>query len=95
MTEGLTAMPGLRMSAPDGAFYAYPRAEALLGERGGAARFKGSADLALYLLNEAGVALVPGSAFGDDGALRISFAAADGLLLEALARMDGALAKLG
>ncbi|HAE22889.1 MAG TPA: aspartate aminotransferase [Spirochaetaceae bacterium] len=94
MTERLAAMPGLRMSAPDGAFYAYPRAEALLGKTDSAYPLNSSDELALYLLNEAGVALVPGSAFGDDGALRISFAAADGLLYEALARMDRALAKL-
>jgi aspartate aminotransferase len=55
----------------------------------------GSADdnaFAEFLINEAGVAVVPGSAFGAPGHMRLSFAAADATLRDALGRMQKALA---
>lgn len=89
--EGLAAAPGLAISPPDGAFYAFPRIETLLGASAPRGPIRGSDDLALYLLEDAGVALVPGSAFGDDGALRLSFAASEEALSDAIARIRASL----
>jgi aspartate/methionine/tyrosine aminotransferase len=53
-----------------------------------------SDDFCLYLLESAGVALVPGSAFGDDDCVRMSFAASDDALDSALDRIDAAVRAL-
>ena len=53
-----------------------------------------STDIAFYLLNEANVAVVMGSAFGDDNCIRLSYATSETLLIEALRRMKEAFAKL-
>jgi aspartate aminotransferase len=59
---------------PTGAFYAFPNTSKIYGSRFGEKAIGSSTDLALYLLEEAKVALVPGDAFGDDNYLRISYA---------------------
>lgn len=92
---GLAAARALGVTPPDGAFYAFPRIEGLFGAQGPRGTILTSDELALHLLEEGGVALVPGSAFGDEGALRLSFAASEDCLTEALGRIAGSLAKLG
>lgn len=92
---GLAAMPGISVSPPEGAFYAFPRVEGLFGLEGSRGAIRSSDELALHLLEDSGVAVVPGSAFGDDGALRVSFAAPEELLAEALGRVAASLARLG
>jgi len=92
---GLAAAGALAVAPPDGAFYAFPRIEGLFGAQAPRGTIRSSDELALYLLEEGGVALVPGSAFGDDGALRLSFAAAEDNLAKALDRLAASLAKLG
>ncbi|MBL8967389.1 MAG: pyridoxal phosphate-dependent aminotransferase [Spirochaetaceae bacterium] len=92
---GLAAARGLGVTPPEGAFYAFPRIEGLVGATAPRGTIRSSDELALYLLEEGGVALVPGSAFGDDGALRLSFAASEACLAEALDRIAASLAKLG
>jgi aspartate aminotransferase len=59
---------------PNGAFYAFPNTANIYGSRFHEKTIASSTDLALYLLEEANVALVPGDAFGDDNYLRISYA---------------------
>ena len=91
--EALNAMPGVQCVASGGAFYAFPDMAAAirrLHERGSLAE---PTDLALaaYLL-EAGVAAVPGSAFGAEGCLRLSFATSQEDLHKALSRIAAALA---
>ena len=85
VVAGINAIPGLFAPVPDGAFYCMVDAEALIG------RFGDDASLALHLLDH-GVAIVPASAFGGRNGFRISFAADDERLAEALRRIAGALA---
>lgn len=90
------AIPGLGLAAdPEGAFYIFPDVTAYFGKSAaGAKPISGSDDFCEYLLEAARVALVPGSAFGDDRCLRLSFASADERLVAALDRIGEAVAKL-
>jgi aspartate aminotransferase len=85
----LNAIPGVKMEIPKGAFYAFPDVSAYTGAFGGS-----SVALAEYLLNEAGVAVVPGKPFGDDRFIRLSFAKDLKTLETGLSRLAGALAKV-
>jgi aspartate aminotransferase len=87
IVDGLNALPGITCAAPDGAFYVFPDVRGT--------GFDSSAEFAAWLLDEAGVAVTPGSAFGagGEGHVRISFAATREALSEALERMASALAK--
>jgi aspartate aminotransferase len=91
MVPALAAIPGIDCEAPDGAFYIFPSVKGLFG-RGGIAN---SLDVAEYLLDEARVAVVPGSAFGDDDYVRISYATSMELLREGVRRIDRAVRALG
>jgi aspartate aminotransferase len=84
VVDGLNALPGVSCRMPGGAFYAFPNVK---GTR------RDSRDLARDLLNEVHVALIPGESFGDNGAgyLRVSYAASEAELKEALARMKAFL----
>jgi aspartate aminotransferase len=91
VVAGARKLPGLALAAPEGAFYVFPDVSSFYGRASKGRLIRGSDDFAEFLLEEARVAVVPGSAFGDDRCVRISFASADERLVEALARMDGAL----
>ncbi|MEM1056812.1 MAG: pyridoxal phosphate-dependent aminotransferase [Bacteroidota bacterium] len=91
----LTAIPGVECPKPEGAFYLFPDVSAAYGRRTPTGQtIAGSADLCLYLLDEHGVALVPGVAFGDDNGVRISYAAALDDLMRAADRIEVGLAAL-
>ena len=87
LVAGLNAIPGIRCRSPQGAFYVFPNVSAL---------GKSSDWLADYLLTEAGVALLPGTAFGKygEGYLRLCFANSIPTLQEAVERIADALARL-
>jgi aspartate aminotransferase len=88
LVDGLNAIPGLQCRRPQGAFYAFPNVSA----------FGRTSDwLADYLLEEAGVAVLPGTAFGEagEGYLRLCFANSMQNIHIALERIAAALAKLG
>jgi aspartate aminotransferase len=70
----LNTVPGITCVMPNGAFYAFPNTSEVYGSRFGTKEINSSADLALYFLDEARIALVHGDAFGDDNYLRISYA---------------------
>lgn len=70
----LNTIKGMTCRMPAGAFYAFPNTAAVYGGKFGDKVIAGSSDLALYLLEEAKVALVHGAAFGDDNYLRLSYA---------------------
>jgi aspartate/methionine/tyrosine aminotransferase len=91
---GLEAMPGVRCLRPAGAFYAFPNVAALLGRRAGERTIATTEDLALYLLDEARVAVVPGDAFGAPDNVRISYAVSIEQIREALRRIGEALGRL-
>jgi aspartate aminotransferase len=89
----LNKIPGLKCIMAGGAFYAFPDASAAIAKLHKKGVLKDANDIALseYLLVEAGVAVVPGSAFGSEGYLRLSFATSMGNLQKALERMAKAL----
>lgn len=79
---------------PGGAFYFFPDARAYLGKSCGARRIADDAALCEYLLEEAGVSTVPGSAFGAPGFVRLSFAATMDELAEGAKRLAEGLGRL-
>jgi aspartate aminotransferase len=88
MTRMLGEIPGVVCPEPAGAFYCYPSVRELIGRRLRGSRPASSAELAELLLDEAGVAVVPGEAFGTPGYLRLSYALADDNLVEGISRLD-------
>ena len=90
----LDSIQGFRCNKPEGAFYVFPDVSALFGKTAGDTRVDSADDLATYLLQEAHVATVSGSGFGNDDCLRISFAASEEQLREALRRIRAAVEKL-
>lgn len=87
-------IPGLKANVPQGAFYIFPDVSAYFGKRHGERLVENASELCLYLLDEAHVALVTGSAFGNDNCIRISYAASKDELTRAMDRIRKALGKL-
>ena len=94
IVDKLNAIPGVSCRLPGGAFYAFPDISSLVGKRAGHRVIGGSDDLAAYLLEEVGVAVVPGSGFGADRYVRLSYATSKQNILKGLERMDAAVRKL-
>ncbi|NAZ84911.1 pyridoxal phosphate-dependent aminotransferase [Kineococcus indalonis] len=94
MTEMLSAIEGVRCPLPEGAFYAYPSVEELIGRTLRGTPITSSAHLAELILAEAEVAVVPGEAFGPSGYLRLSYALADADLEEGVGRVQRLLAEV-
>ena len=97
MYDRVTAMPGLRCPRPTGAFYVFPDVSAYLGTRSPAGQaIDSSSDFAEALVEEAGVGVVPGAAFGDagEGHVRLSFACSAEQIEEGCRRLDGWLRTL-
>jgi aspartate aminotransferase len=90
----LNNMPGVKTNIPDGAFYVFPDISAFFGKSYNGFVIHTAADLCLYLLSEALIALVTGEAFGDPNCIRISYAASEETLTKAMSRMKEALEKL-
>jgi aspartate aminotransferase len=90
----LNNMPGVKTNIPDGAFYVFPDISAFFGKSNNGFVIHTAADLCLYLLSEALIALVTGEAFGDPNCIRISYAASEETLTKAMSRMKEALEKL-
>jgi aspartate/methionine/tyrosine aminotransferase len=87
IVEGLNALPGVSCRLPRGAFYVFPNVKKL---------GRPSAEVASHLLNDAGVAVLGGSAFGEygEGYLRLSYANSEANIRKALERMRPVLARL-
>jgi aspartate aminotransferase len=94
LVSALSALPGLTCQTPTGAFYVFANVQGWLGRKAGARLLKTDVDVAEWLLEEAQVACMPGSAFGGPGYLRISYAAGLPELRQAVARISTALASL-
>ena len=86
IVEALSAIDGVECATPSGAFYVFPDFSSFIGKR-----FDDDMALAGYLLDEAQVAVVPGSAFGTPGYLRMSYATSDELIEEGIERIANAL----
>jgi aspartate aminotransferase len=88
LVEALNEIPGFECRSGEGTFYAFPRVSGALERLG----LSSDSELAEHILNEANVALVPGSAFGAPGYLRLSFACSLETLQEAVKRIKQAVA---
>jgi aspartate aminotransferase len=91
---GLDAIEGIRCRAPEGAFYAFPNVQALIGRKAGGVTLTDDLAIARWLLEDARCAVVPGSAFEAPGYLRMSYATSMEKLEEGLRRIREAVAKL-
>ncbi len=81
----------MQIPVPQGAFYAYPSVEGVLGREIRGVTPTTSAELAALILDEVEVAVVPGEAFGPSGFLRFSYALADDDLVEGVSRVQNLL----
>jgi len=90
----LGEIKGLKVRVPQGAFYVMPDITHFCGKSYNGQIVKNSDDLALYLLSEARVAVIGGSAFGAPDCIRISYATSDEKITEAVRRIREALEKL-
>lgn len=95
LVNELNSIKGLKCFAPGGAFYVFPDVSHYFGTvTPTGTTIADSTDLCLYLLEEHGLAAVPGDAFGEPNGLRLSYAAAMGDLEEAMKRLTSGLGKL-
>ena len=93
--DALNAMPGVSCAEPDGAFYVYPSISSLMGKtRPDGKVIETDADFVGYLLEAGEVAVVPGIAFGLSPYFRISYAASDTVLAEAMSRLGSIVESL-
>lgn len=90
----LQSIEGLQTNTPDGAFYAFPNVRSFFGKSDGQMTINNDEDFSMYLLHQAHVTTVNGSAFGNDSCIRISYATGMELLEEAVERIRTALARL-
>lgn len=87
----LGAIPGFKLNVPEGAFYVFPDISEYFGKTLRGKTINNASDFSLYLLEEASVATVTGEAFGDSNCVRISYAASEDSLKEAIRRISEAL----
>jgi aspartate aminotransferase len=90
----LQEIPGVKVNLPLGAFYIFPDISAYFGKKSDKMEINNATDFCDYILQEAFVAVVSGAAFGADECFRISYAASEAELKEAVARMAKVLAQL-
>lgn len=92
--ELLDSIPGFKTNLPKGAFYFFPDVSAWFGKSDGETTINNASDFCMYLLDHAHVSLVTGEAFGDPNCIRLSYAASEADLREAVTRIKAALSKL-
>jgi aspartate aminotransferase len=90
----LKEIPGVKCNYPQGAFYFFPDVSSYFGKSDGARTIKNSDDFSMFMLEKAHVSMVPGGAFGDENCVRLSYAASENDLREAMKRMRETLATL-
>ena len=84
-------IPGMKLNVPEGAFYVFPDVSSYFGTTLKNTTINNADDFSMYLLSEANVATVTGDAFGNPNCIRISYAASEELLVEAMRRIKKAL----
>jgi aspartate aminotransferase len=90
----MNEIPGIKLNFPKGAFYVFPDVSNYFGKSDGETVINNATDLTMYLLNKGLVALVTGEAFGDPNCIRLSYAASEEILIEAIKRIKETLALL-
>ncbi len=94
MYDLLKEIPGIKINKPEGAFYFFPDVSYYFGKSDGSITIKNATDLSTYLLQKEFVAVVTGEAFGDENCIRLSYAASEDVLREAVRRISKALQQL-
>lgn len=89
----LKEIPGVKVNYPQGAFYFFPDVSYYYGKSDGAATIKNGDDFCLHMLEKAQVSLVPGGAFGDEACVRLSYAASEKDLVQAMKNLKETLSK--
>ncbi len=87
----LNSIEGFKCNEPEGAFYVFPDVTAYFGKTLNGTRINNASDFAMYLLENANVATVTGDAFGNSNCIRISYAASEKEIREAVSRIKAAL----
>lgn len=87
----LKAIPGIKINQPQGAFYVFPDVSDYFGRTLNNKKIENASDFAIYLLEEAHVATVTGEAFGNGDCIRISYAASEKNIREAIKRISKSL----
>ena len=87
----LSEIPGFKTNQPQGAFYVFPDISYFFGKELQGININNASDLSMYLLEKANVATVTGDAFGSPNCIRISYAASEENIIEALKRIKKAL----
>lgn len=90
----LEEIPGIKTNMPDGAFYVFPEISAYFGKTDGQTQINNADDFCDYVMSQAYVGLVSGAAFGDPNCFRLSYAASEAQLREAIRRMREVLGRL-
>jgi len=90
----LSKIPNIVVNNPQGAFYFFPEISYYIGKSFGGHSIKNSDDLSMYLIHEANVSTVPGSAFGAENYIRLSYATSEDLIAKAIERIKVALLNL-
>lgn len=90
----LKEIPGLKVNLPTGAFYFFPDVSSYFGKSAGDTKINNATDLCMYILEKAHVSLVTGEAFGDPDCVRLSYAASESDLKEAIKRIKEVLSEL-
>lgn len=90
----LKEIPGIKSNYPQGAFYFFPDVSAYFGKSDGTNKIKNADDFCMFMLEKAHVSMVPGGAFGDENCVRLSYAASEKDLREAMKRIKDSLATL-
>jgi aspartate aminotransferase len=90
----LSAIPGIKVNLPGGAFYFFPNVTSFFGKSYNGKTINDADELSIYLLEEAHVSTVGGDSFGDKKSIRISYAASEEKLIDAMNRIKEALGKL-
>ncbi|MCU7494718.1 MAG: pyridoxal phosphate-dependent aminotransferase [Ignavibacteria bacterium] len=90
----LTSVPGIKATRPSGAFYIFPDLSGFYGKAFNGRQITNSSEMALFILEEAKVAVVPGIAFGEDNYIRISYSTSMENIVKGVERIISALGKL-
>ncbi|MDR1195414.1 MAG: pyridoxal phosphate-dependent aminotransferase [Endomicrobium sp.] len=91
IVERLNKIDGISCIKPNGAFYVFPNVSALMGKNLGGKIINNDMELADYLLEKAKIAVVPGSSFGAEGYIRLSYAASITMIEEGMNRLESAI----
>jgi aspartate aminotransferase len=94
IVDRLNSMDGITCSLPKGAFYVFPNVTGLFGKKWGDKKIASSDDVTDFILEEAKVAVVAGSAFGNDNYIRFSYATSMANIEKGMDRMQEALKKI-